>query len=285
MTASSKKERVLSVFSFLNYREYLRRYYEEKKARSRGFSYRSFARRVGLTSPNYLKLVIEGKRNLTPEMAERFAKACGLEAEAQRYFLELVVLEQAKSASVRNASRERLYALRPQRQVQDLAAAQAAYHATWYLPAIRELVSRQDFRDEPAWVAAQLLPPIREAEAKAALETLLGLGLLRRKRGRIVQGELLLSTGPETTRENIVNYHREMMRRASESMDHIPAQERDISSLTLCLSEEGLQRFKERIRRFRRELLDISADESEPTRVVQINFQLFPLSRGRGEGE
>ena len=36
---------------------------------------------------------------------------------------------------------------------------------------------------------------------------------------------------------------------------------------------------KERIREFRRELLQLAELEGKPERVVQINFQLFPLSR------
>jgi len=47
------------------------------------------------------------------------------------------------------------------------------------------------------------------------------------------------------------------------------------------LSRGGLRAFKERLQRFRRELLELSALESEPEQVVQLNFQLFPLSRGK----
>jgi hypothetical protein len=40
-----------------------------------------------------------------------------------------------------------------------------------------------------------------------------------------------------------------------------------------------LRRLKERVQSFRRELLELSGLESEPSQVVQLNFQLFPLSR------
>jgi uncharacterized protein (TIGR02147 family) len=76
-----------------------------------------------------------------------------------------------------------------------------------------------------------------------------------------------------------------MMQRAMESIDLVPAHQRDISSLTLCLGEVGLRAFKERVQRFRKELLELSALETKPEQVVQINFQLFPLSRGRSEGK
>jgi hypothetical protein len=41
---------------------------------------------------------------------------------------------------------------------------------------------------------------------------------------------------------------------------------------------------KERVQRFRRELLDLSALEEDPAQVVQMNFQLFPLSRADSGG-
>jgi uncharacterized protein (TIGR02147 family) len=62
-------------------------------------------------------------------------------------------------------------------------------------------------------------------------------------------------------------------------MTLVPARERDISSLTLCLGSGGLARLKERIQAFRRELLELAESEGQPSQVVQINFQLFPLTR------
>jgi hypothetical protein len=44
-----------------------------------------------------------------------------------------------------------------------------------------------------------------------------------------------------------------------------------------------MMRLKERINEFRRELLQISELEGEPERVVQTNFQLFPMSKKREE--
>lgn len=83
-------EAEIDVFAYSDYRAFLRDYYVARKAAGRGFSYRSFSRRAELKSPNYLKLVIDGDRHLSPDMAKRFAAACGLQGAAQRYFIELV---------------------------------------------------------------------------------------------------------------------------------------------------------------------------------------------------
>jgi uncharacterized protein (TIGR02147 family) len=108
---------------------------------------------------------------------------------------------------------------------------------------------------------------------------------VREADGTVKQQDVLLSTGPETRGLHIASYHRTMMQRAMESIDLIGPKERDISSLTLCLGPDGVRSFKERVQRFRKELLELSALENDPEQVVQINFQLFPLSRKRDEGD
>jgi uncharacterized protein (TIGR02147 family) len=273
------KERAPEVFGYLDYRAYLRDYYAYRKAHGASFSFRAFSKRAKLRSPNYLKLVMDGARNLTREMAARFAEACGLRGEDSAYFVDLVMFNQASSANERNQAYQRLTGFRRYRSHHKLELQHAAYHSTWYLPAVRELAARRDFRDDPAWIASRMYPKITTAQAAEALSTLLALGLLvRDTAGHVEHGEPLVSTGPETQGLHIHNYHRMMMQRAAESLDLVRAPERDISALTLCLGDGGLARLKQRLQRFRRELLELSALEEDPLQVVQLNFQLFPLS-------
>lgn len=276
----------IDVFSYLDYRAFLRDYYNARKEKGRGFSYRSFSRKAGLKSPNYLKLVMDGERNLSGAMAERFGAACGLGDDELRYFVDLVGFQQADTASERSKFYSRLTGYQRYRAAHKLDVAHAAYYSAWYMPAIRELVARHNFREDPEWIGAQLVPAISALDAKRALETLLELGLLvRGDDGALRQADALLSTGPETRGVHIGNYHRSMMQQAIQSIDLVGPKDRDISSLTLCVGPNGLRVFKERIQRFRRELLELSALEDEPDQVVQINFQLFPLSRGRDEAK
>lgn len=279
------KEPPVGVYAYLDYRAFLRDHYAAKKAASRAFSYRAFSKRAGVASPNYLKLVIEDKRSLSPKMAERFAHACGLDADASRYFVHLVTFNQAKTSTERAQSYDKLTGFQSYRQAHKLELAHAAYYSDWYMPAIRELAASAQFRAEPEWIADQLVPKVSPLQAQRALETLIELGLLvRNAAGRLVQADALVSTGPETRGLHIVAFHRAMTQRAIESIDLVPAAERDISSLTLCLGRGGLATLKTRLQRLRRELLELSALEAEPEQVVQVNFQLFPLSRATRRG-
>jgi uncharacterized protein (TIGR02147 family) len=267
------------IFRYLDYRAYLREFYEHKKAGPRSFSYRAFSRRAGLKSPNYLKLVMDGDRNLTASMAGNFADGCGLTGESKAYFVDLVAFNQANTGPERAAAYDRLKSHRRYRSVQRLEVAHAAYHASWYIPAIRELACRSDFQGEASWVAAHLRPRITQSQAARGLRILRELSMLiQDDDGRWVQAEALVSTGPETAGVHIGNYHRMMMRQAASAIDEFPPAQRDISSLTLCLGADKLADVKARIVRFRRELLELSVEDPSPQQVVQINFQLFPLS-------
>lgn len=269
----------LDVFDYLDHRAYLHDYYVQMKAHGRGFSYRTFSRRAGLGSPNHLKRVMDGQRNLAPEMAARFAEALSLEGEAADYFVELVRFGQAKTSVERSRAYARLMTFSTYRKTRKLDLAHAEYHATWFIPAVRELAGRKDFEADARWIAERLWPPIKPAEAKLALDTLLKLGLLRKQEdGRVVQAEPLITTGPELHAVHIANYHRAMMERAAAAIDLVPSDGRDISAVTVLVGPAGVKRIKEKLRRFRRELLELALSEVDAKQVLQLNLQLFPLS-------
>lgn len=277
------RDEPVDVFGYLDYRAFLADVYRARKRR--GFSYRAFSRRAGLGSPNYLKLVIDGDRNLTAEMATRFAEALGLEGDAARFFAALVAFNQARGTVERDEAYAKLAGFRRYRTVHRIDDTAIRYFARWYYPAIRELAARTDFSEDPAWIGAMLRPRVGEAEVREALASLCELGLLARADdGRLRQRESLVTTGAELRSLGLARYHRSMMAQAAESIDRIGPDERDISSLTLCLGPDGLRRLKERIVRFRRELLELSELEPEPKQVVQVNFQLFPLTHAEPPG-
>lgn len=276
-------EEAPNVFAYLDARAFLRDTYTYRKAHQRGFSFRAFSRRAGLKSPNYLKLVMEGDRNLTPTTAHAFAKALGLEGQRHAYFLDLVAFTQARSTDERAALYERLIRFREHRAIHRIDIAYGLYHAHWYIPAIRELSFRPDCPDDAAWIASRLLPSITPREAEDALDLLCELGLVAREDGRLKPTEPLVTTGAEVKSLHIRNFHRTMIRRGLAALEDLPAAERDISSVTLCLGDDGIPRLKDLLAQFRRQLLQLSDAEASPTRVVQLNLQLFPLSRADEE--
>lgn len=187
---------------------------------------------------------------------------------------------QAKSTEERSRHHERLARFRKFRDAHQLLGEQTAYHEHWYMPALRELAGLPAFREDPKWIAGMLEPPISPRQAAEALETLCRLGLLvRDAQGRLQQAQALVTTGPGPLGHQIFVYHHAMMDLAKRALDDLPRELRDVSSVTLCVAEGTLAVLKQRIREFRRELLELAEADARAERVVQLNLQLFPLSR------
>ena len=69
-----------------------------------------------------------------------------------------------------------------------------------------------------------------------------------------------------------------MLERASAAIDEFPATERDLSAITCCVDEGTLPVLRAMIADFRRQCVAVAEQSRSPTRVVQLNMQLFPLS-------
>lgn len=271
----------VSVFEYTDYRKYLGAHYAAEKARRPSFSYRAFARRAGFSSPNFLKLVIEGQRNLGKESVPSFAKALGLSGEEASFFADLVAFAQAPTVEEKNRHFERIAASRRFRAARRIDGALFEYLSHWWTPAIREMAARRDFKEDPAWIAAELRPRIKAAEAKRALKTLETLGLLvRDARGRLVRGEPTLTTGHEVQSLAVVNYHRQMLERAAEAIESQPSARREFSALTVCVRAETIADLKARVQRFSEEILERCDRDQDPEMIYQVNVQLFALTGG-----
>ncbi|MEN9579412.1 MAG: hypothetical protein RJA70_2421, partial [Pseudomonadota bacterium] len=68
------------------------------------------------------------------------------------------------------------------------------------------------------------------------------------------------------------------MDRAQQAMQEVPAEERYISALTLSVSEQTAAVVRQRVLAFRQELVALCDADPQPSRIVQLNVQLFPLS-------
>ena len=269
-----------SVFRYLDYRRFLADYCARKKRTEYGFSYRVFSRRAGCKSTNYPCLVIKGKRNLTEDMALRFAEACELRKNEVAYFCDLVSYNQARGGPSKEHFYARLLKFAQFRKVHQLSTSQAQYFSEWYIPVIRELAARRDFQAEPEWIASRVLPSISVTQARKALKVLFELGfLVKNEHAGVSRAHELVSSGGPLG-HHLVAYHRAMLERASAAIDHVPRDEREISSVTLCVSQAKLLELKQQIRDFRQHLLQTAERDDDFERVVQVSFQLFPISKG-----
>lgn len=272
--------------SFDDYRAYLRAMITYLKATRPHFSYRYFSRMAGFSSPNFLKLVAEGKRNMSGRSIAKFSRGLGLEAQEAEAFETLVQLGQAQTDEERNRHYQRLRRhARRQSSAARLEEAQYRVYSLWYTLPIRELLLHPDFREDPAWIGKRLNPEVRPSDVQRALELLEEVGLVvRDEQGRLRPANTKISTGPKVHSLAVRNFHRSMLDLASQALEAAPKDQRDVTALTLSLTPKQFELVRGRIAQFRRDLLDLVDEEvreaplGEAREVYQVGFQVFPLT-------
>lgn len=273
-----------SVLDYLDYRRFLADWFESKKAANPRYSHRAFVARTGQRSPSLLSDVLAGRRNLTTAGLEGFLRALQLPEPDARFFRLLVRLDQAETPAEKNAVWFDIRASKRFRGAWRIEGERFRYLSTWYIPVIRELANRADFRDDPEWIAAQLRPPIMAEQAAEAMELLLELELLVREGGRIVQGGGSLATPRQIAGLAVHNYHHGMLQRAQAAIGAVDPDQRYFLAVTVTVPAGRLQQLRDELNAVQERILEICADSASPEDpVMQFNLHFFPLSAG-GEG-
>lgn len=275
-----KPEPPRTVFEFIDYRKYLAHYYAEQKRHSRKFSYRFFAARAGITSPSFLKSVIDGKRNLTSPMLEKFSEALRLGAREAKYFHHLVRFNQARTAREKQEHYAILRFLGSPAFEEVLDSHQEGYWDAWQTPIIRELLCLRDFREDWGLLGRMVQPPIPAEEACAAVRQLVRLGLVaRRADGRYVQTRKGIAADGNRASPMVRAFHARMLEHARHALAEVDRRERHMSSLTLSVTGSSYAALLEEIKAFKERVKTIVQGEEGGNRVYQFNLDLFPMSR------
>ncbi len=275
------EEHLPSVYGYTNYREYLSAYYQSRKASKRGYSYRQFSQQAGFNSPNFLKLVIEGDRNLSPQSVEQFIEALKLTAAEGAYFRCLVSLNQADTDQEKQELFAQLQKLTPASKRYELEADAMEYIQHWIYPVLREMVLVDEFRDDPYWVERRLTGRTDIKAISHALNFLRRKGfIIKNAKGRYEVKDDVVISSDEVRSLAIRAYHRHALEQAITMIEDLPVEQREFGALIFHLPEGDLKELKQKIKAFQNELHQwaLNKDKGDGI-VIQCNFQMYPQSK------
>ena len=268
------------VLQYTNYRVYLRDYYEFKKKTVPAFSLRFFAEKAGLSSHAHLKLTIDGKRNITKNTVVKLIHGLGLDGQRAAYFESLVFFNQAQTDADKQVYYAQLLKASPRSKLHKMEKAQFRIFREWHHSAILEMVALKDFRPIPDWISKRLGSLITPAQVTESIKLLVELGLLVKTANGYRQRDPLITTDDEVQDLMVKMYHLQMLKLSADMLSALPGPQRDVSALTFSIKREDFPNLKKHLQLMRKELLDFSAKAGEGEDVVQINIQLYPLTRG-----
>jgi uncharacterized protein (TIGR02147 family) len=273
-----------SIFEYLEYRDFLKDFYEEKKSERTFFSYRLFGAKVGMDA-SYLAKVLIKHRHISNSTIPAIAAFCGLKEKEAEYFETLVHFVKARSHRESKILFEKLLSLKNV-SASTLIESQYAFYQKWYHSAIRSILEFYDFRGNYKSLAEQVSPEISVKEAKESIRLLEKLQLIKKDlSGRYYITDRAITTGAQWHAIAIQAFQEETIRLSLESLSRHPKKHRDISTVTMNINGQNFQEIRERITEFRSALIKYVNEQASPDRVVQLNIQLFPLSTIKGRAE
>lgn len=238
--------------------------------------------KCGYSSPNFLKLVMDGKRNLSEESIFTFARFFKLKKRETEYFKKLVHFNQAKTTEEKEELAREIMQSSIFSKLHPVTKDHFEYLSHWYYVAIRELITTKKIKLDAKAISELLIPKVALKQVEQALECLIRLEMIKRKDNRFVQSQSLVSTGDEVVGAAVAGFHREMFSLASESIDTIERSKRDISAVTVALSDSGIEELKHMIQKFRKDVLALSEREKDKQVVYHMAMQMFPLTKDEG---
>lgn len=268
------------VREYLDYRKFLKDFYHQKKESSVDYSFRVFARMADIGSPSHLKMVIDGKRNLTHATLMKYQKAIGFKRKQDSSYFELLVrYNQELDHEIKVELFHKIVNEKKKKGLSVLATEQFNFLSKWHYVALYVLVDCKDFVNDVHWISSRLRKKVSPANIEHAINDLLKIGLLEYDKDKgLRQANGALDTPEEIQSMAVIPYHRNMINLALQYLDDGPWNLREFNGGTIPMNKETLIQLKEKIRELRKEINEMTEQLDDVTDVYQLNIQLFPLT-------
>jgi uncharacterized protein (TIGR02147 family) len=277
------------VSSYVDFRQLLLDFYnfrrEQTKKDLRPYSYAMFSAAADIKSPNYLKMIIDGKRNLSPDMIGKFAKAMGLNKDQSEEFRLLVLMGQESEPGLRNSYLKELSEFRFQGQIRsgEIDAKTLEKLPNWIGWILYAMLDQEGVEFTPEKLREALRGKASTDEIEDALRSLIKSGQVVQDAatGAIKKADLQTETPDEIPTAVVRKLQSQLMYLGLESLFQDSAAEREFGTLTMSLTQAEFEDLRFQLRKIRKQVHKDTALKRTTTkgeRVYQLNLQLFPVT-------
>lgn len=277
------------VGNYLDFRKYLQDYYSYRREISkkdlRPYNYAVFSAAANIKSPNYLKLIIEGRRNLSEEMVLKFAKAMGLPKDQTEEFRMLVAFGQASDPAERNMHLKALNEKRVDSKLKSGEIDQKTWEKipSWISWILYSLIDQKDVKFDAESLRKVLREKASVDEIQAAMDSLMQAGEIVKdeQTGEMKKARSLMESAEDVPVALVRKLQAELMYLGLESLFRDAATEREFGSATLTMTKQEFEELRFQLRKIRKEAqknIGVKRLTSKGERVYQLNLQLFPVT-------
>ncbi len=268
---------MVEMYHFSDVREYLRAFYEDKKATNPIFSHRYIGQKVGF-SPGYFSRLLTGEKSLSDALMEKFIQFLQLSGRSADYFRAMTNYSQCTVHSEKNRYYQQMLSLKNSR---DVAQEKQGYtlFSEWSHSAVFSLCRVEYITEESdlSVIGQRFSPKISADSIRKSLKLLTKMNLIEKGDDGeyCIVNSFLRSIGDESI--HVQNYLSNSISSAEHALDSVARNEREISTMMLTVSEDGYCQIQEKLKAVRREINEIVAQDDKVDRICQTNLHLFPL--------
>lgn len=281
---------------YLDYRKYLQDFYAFKRLQTkkdlRPYNYQMFSSAANIKSPNYLKMIIEGKRNLSEDMISKFAKALGLNKDMSEDLQLLVMYNQSTDTADRNMFLKKLSEHRVLAKLKSGEIDRKTWEKipNWVAWVLFAMIDQEGVQFTVESLKTVLRGKAADDEIETAMTSLLQSGQVVRDQetGQLKKAQSLTEAPEEIPVALVRKLQAQLMYLGMESLYQDNATEREFGTLTLSLTQSEFEEIKFKLRQLRKSVHKDNSNarkDSKGDRVYQLNIQLFPVTNSTSKVE
>lgn len=276
MDSTSKIKPV--VYDYLDVCLFLQDYYAYRKAVKQGFSYESGADELSFNSRSFLRMMILGKKKLTPNVIEALAHSLFPQKEQQDYFYYLVKYSQSKLVKDRHLFGQKMMQILKNHNQPMIIGGETSFTSD---PIYARLLSLFSYSDVIKNVSSlsRLLDQSEEV-VLSALQALEEWKLIKKddEEGTWSSTVGIFKVADNKGNKNIHEFHRKSLLEAIQAFEK-PVKVRTFKSLLLPMSEDDFNAFNEMLNDFSKEqMARHNPKVYKGKRVYQVNFNIYPVT-------
>lgn len=236
----------------------------ERRAKNPSYSLRAYARFLQI-SPARLSQILSRSRTITSGQITKIAIANALTPRQSAKLMESISKVTPKS----------------RKQSEYFSLNDAAYNvlsdinSSALLAALK--LTNSDTKTQLKFLTLKL--GLSSVEVRRIMESLLTCGLVQIVDGSYVATAANVASTTDIRSSALRKYHKSILEKAIDSIESQSLDERDLSSITFVLDPAKIALAKEKIRHFRREMMELFESSGKPSEVYALNIQLFKLSK------
>ena len=269
-------DKIIDIFQFTSFRKYLDEYQAARVQTDPDFTRAGACALLGLPKTrSYYNDIIKGKK-LSSRMVPKFVEVLGLNKKEARYFETMVNMDQAKTATERNAFFEELLKQHPDSH-RILNEDAYEYYNHWYNSVLFTALEVVDVSDDLEPIQKLISPKVSVGTLKRSLELLERLGFVRKNENGFWKScRDSVSSGSYNNSDLVRQYQLQCFELSKQALLAGDESSSDMATFTFSVSDDAFKAIAKEIQGLKAKVRKIiMLDKKKATGVHQLNIHLF----------